>query len=102
MSDGGLRMLTIFADEDLEPQVVAALDRAQVEGFLRLGQATGNRFLAEGQVPRSIAWEAVAFVVPLATAEQQQSIALDLSRDAHDCGAEACLRIVASPVTLLA
>jgi len=92
-----MKQLTIFVNADLEPQVVAALDHAEVDGFLRVGEASGNRFLAEGEVPRTVAWEAVMFVVPVANEEQIRAVVGELDTVAESCGTGPCLKVVATP-----
>lgn len=89
-----MKQLTIFANRDLEPQVFAVLDGAGVEAFLRVGEATGNRFLPEGEVPRTVTWEAVMVVVPALDEAKVEPISRALARIASDCGVEPCLRVV--------
>jgi len=97
-----MKQLTVFVNRDLEPQVLAAFDHAGIEGFLRLGEASGNRFLAAGEVPRTIAWEAIMFVVPAVEEGKADRIAAELADAAADCGAGPCLRVVAVPAEVMA
>jgi hypothetical protein len=96
-----MRQLTIFANSDLEPQVLAAMDHARIDAFLRVGEASGNRFLPPGELPRTVAWDAVMFVVPAVASEKVQQIATELSAAARNCGTEPCLRIVATPAEIV-
>lgn len=89
-----MNQITIFSSVDLEPSVLAALDQAGVIGFLRLTGATGNRFLPGGAVPRTMAWDAVVFVVPGADDSQLQTISAELAEVAAGCDPEPCLRMV--------
>ena len=59
-----MKQLTIYCSRDLEERVVAVLDHAGAEGYLRLAGATANRFSPSGQVPRVSSWEATLFLVP--------------------------------------
>jgi hypothetical protein len=92
-----MKQLTIFVNRDLEPRVVAALDHADCEGFLRVGDASGNRFLPSDEVPRTVAWEAVMLVVPAVDDERLRRIVAELAEVADDCDTGPCLRIVATP-----
>ena len=93
-----MKQLTIFCSRDLEDRVVSALDRAKVDAFLRVGEATGNRFRSAGQVPRLMTWEAVLFLVPMISEEGLGAIVDELEAYAGACEIEPCLRIVVSPV----
>jgi hypothetical protein len=96
-----MKQLTIFVNADLEPQVVAALDHAEVDAFLRIGEASGNRFLAQGEVPRTVAWEAVMFLVPALEDEKVHAVAGELDAVSENCGAGLCLKVVATPAELI-
>lgn len=93
--------LTIYFSSDLEGEVLNALDEAQVDAFLRLGEATGHRFLPPGEIPRTLTWDAVVLVVPVATEAQAGAVAEFLAARAGDCEADPCLRITTCPVELL-
>lgn len=93
-----MRQVTVFCSRDLEPRVVDALDQAGVEGYLRVGAATGSRFLEKGRVPRAITWEAAMFVVPAAAEACVDEIVGRLEAYAGSCEIEPCLRIVVGPV----
>ena len=51
-----MKQLTVFCSRDLESRVVSILDEAGLDGYLRVGDVMGNRFLPKGQVPRSETW----------------------------------------------
>jgi hypothetical protein len=93
-----MKQLTIFCSRDEETRVVAALDAAGVEGYLRVGSATGNKFLEAGRVPRTMSWEAAMFVVPALPEERARAVVQTLGDYARDCEIEPCLRMVLSPV----
>jgi hypothetical protein len=93
-----MKQLTIYASPDLEDRVVTALRASDVVGFLRLGDATGNAFTEAEDLPRTMTWEAVVFVVPGAEDDRVRHI-VDVLRDyANACETRPCLRIVVSPV----
>jgi hypothetical protein len=93
-----VKQLTIFCNRDEEERVVSALDHAGIPGFLRVGEATGHRFLDPGRVPRDVTWEATMFVVPAANEERLSAAVKELRAYAADCEIEPCLRIVVSPI----
>jgi len=97
-----MKQLAIFVNRDLEARVLAALDHVRVDAFLRVAEATGNRFLDEGEVPRTVAWEAVMFVVPAIDESRAERVAAELAGVAAECDAGPCLRVVALPVEVLA
>lgn len=89
-----MKQLTVFCSRDLESRVVSALDSAGIHGYLRVGDATGNRFLDKGQVPRSVTWEAVMLVVP-----GDEDAIIDRLREklqgiASECGPDPCIRLL--------
>lgn len=93
-----MKQLSIFLSPDLERRAIDALERAGVEGFLRLEGATGNKFLANDPLTRIMTWEALALLVPGADDEQAASIVGELEMYADACETRPCLRIVVSPV----
>lgn len=96
-----MTQVTIFSSVDLEPSVLAALDQAGVVGFLRLGGGTGNRFLPGGAVPRTMAWDAVVFIVPGADDSQLETISTELAEVASGCESEPCLHMVTVPAQVV-
>lgn len=96
-----MTQITVFYSVDLEPRVLAVLDQAGVVGYLRVAGATGNRFLPDGTVPRSVAWDAVMVVVPGADDSQLETIASGLSVLVGDCEAEPCLKMVTVPAQVV-
>ena len=93
-----MKQLTIFCSRDEEEHVVTALDRAGIPGYLRVGDATGHRFLDPGRIPRDMTWEAAMFVVPAVSEERMSAAVKELRAYAGECEIEPCLRIVISPV----
>ena len=93
-----MKQLTIFCSADLEHRVLNALERAGVQGFLRLPGGSGCRFKERGEVPRTLSWEALMFTVPDAEAEQVSQVADELEGYAGACEIQPCLRMVISPV----
>lgn len=93
-----MKHLTIYCSRDLEHRVVAALDSAGVEGFLRVGEATGNKFQPPSLLPRTMTWEAALFMVPAAPEQKVGEIIAELERYAGACEVRPCLRIVVSAV----
>ena len=89
-----MKQLTVFCSRDLESQVVSTLDEAGLHGYLRLGDATGNRFLAKGQVPRSVTWEAVVIVVPGDDDAVIDAVREKLQDIAEKCDVEPCIRLL--------
>ena len=89
-----MKQLTIYCSRDLEQQVVAVLDREGLEGYFRLGDAAGHRFLPPGEVPRSVTWEAVMLVVPGAEERRIDKAVAALRSLADRCEIEPCLRVV--------
>lgn len=93
-----MKQLSIFCSGDLEAKVVSALDRAGVEGYLRLGEATGNKFLPPQEIPRTMVWQATVIVVPAVAPEKAEQIIEELQEYAGSCEVTPCLRIVQSAV----
>jgi len=93
-----VKQLTIYCSRDLQDQVVNALDHAHLEGFLRLGGASGSKFCDPGEVPRTMDWEATMFLVPGAEETQVQAIIDELAEFANRCETYPCLRIAVTPV----
>jgi hypothetical protein len=93
-----MRQLTLYCSRDLEDRVISALDRAGVHGFLRVGDATGNKFLPQGEVPRTMTWEASLIVVPVVPSEKVDQIVKELREYAGSCEIDPCLRLTVSPV----
>ena len=89
-----MKQLTIFCSRDLEAQVVRVLDEADLHGYLRVGDATGNRFLPKDQVPRAVTWEAVMLVVPGADDAVIDGIRDRLQAVAAECEVEACIKLM--------
>jgi hypothetical protein len=93
-----MKQLTIYCSHDLEEKVVTVLDGAGIEGYVRLGHATANRFQEAGAVPRALTWEVTLFLVPGAPDEGVETVLRELSGYANACEISPCLRIVVSPV----
>ncbi len=93
-----MKQLMIYCSRDLEDRVVAALDAAGVEGFLRVGEATGNKFQPPALLPRTMTWEAALFVAPAAAEQKVEQIIAELESYAGACEVRPCLRMVVSAV----
>ena len=93
-----MKQLSVFCSRDLSEQVVRVLADSGVDGFIELGEATGNRFREPGAVPRTLTWEAVGFLVPGAEDGQIDALAEKLKGLAGDCQAGPCLRVTVSRV----
>ena len=93
-----MKQLTIYCSRDLENRVVNALDHARLEGFLRIGGASGSKFCDPGEVPRTMDWEATMFLVPGAEDTQVQAVVDELAEYASSCDTYPCLRIAVTPV----
>ena len=93
-----MKQLTIFCGRDLEGRVITALDHAGIEGFFKPASSTGNRFLPQGEVPRTMTWDATMFVVPAAEESRVEVVLNELREHADSCEIEPCLRAVVSPV----
>jgi len=93
-----MKQLSVYASEDLEDRVVAAFDHAGVDAYMKIGDATGVRFSAPGQLPRTMTWGATLFVVPAADRASIDRVVGELKQYAGTCEVEPCLRIVVSAV----
>ncbi len=93
-----MKQLTIYCSRDLEDRVVNALDHAHMEGFLRIGGASGSKFCDPGEVPRTMDWEATMFLVPGADEAQIQAVVNELAEYTESCDTYPCLRIAVAPV----
>jgi hypothetical protein len=93
-----MKQLTVYCSLDIEDAVVTIFDRIGVDGFMRIGNATGSRLLPEGQVPRTMTWEVSVFVIPVASDEIVDSVTNCLEEYAGKCDVEPCLRYVVTPV----
>jgi hypothetical protein len=93
-----MKQLTIFCSRDEEERVVSAFDHAEIPSYVRIGEATGNRFFDRGQIPRSMTWEATMFVVPAVPVDRVEAAVKELRAYATSCAIEPCMRIVVSPV----
>jgi hypothetical protein len=89
-----MKQLMIFCSSSEEDFVVTALDRAGVDGFLRIGGATGGKFLERNQVPRTISWEATLMIVPAVSDECARTVVRELGEYSRNCEIEPCLRVV--------
>ena len=88
-----MKQLTIYCSRDLENHVVNALDHAKVEGFLRVGGASGSKFCDPGEVPRTMDWEATMFLIPGAAVPQIEAVISELEDYAKSCETYPCLRM---------
>ena len=93
-----MKQLTVFCNRDEEERVVAAFDHAGIPSYLRVGDATGHRFLDPGQIPRDMTWEATLFVVPAVSEERMNAAVKELRAYTGKCEIEPCLRVVISSV----
>ncbi len=93
-----MKQLSIFLSSDLERRAVDALERAGLDGFLRLEGASGNKFVPEDPLSRTMTWEAVVLLVPGAGDEQVAAVGRELEEHADACETRPCLRIVVSRV----
>ena len=93
-----MKQLNLYISTDLERRAVDALERAGVEGYLRLAGATGNKFEPADTHSRTMTWEALALIVPAAADEQVASIVGELEEYANACATRPCLRMVVSSV----
>jgi hypothetical protein len=93
-----MKQLTLYCSRDLEDRVISALDRADVHGFVRVAEATGNKFLPAGEVPRTMTWEASLIVVPVVPPEKVERIVRELKEYAGSCEIEPCLHVTVSSV----
>lgn len=93
-----MRSLTVFCSRDLEDRVVSAFEHAGIEAFLRLGGATGHRFVPTDEMSRTMTWEAIMFVVPVASTERIDTAVDELEHYAGTCEIEPCLRVIVGTV----
>lgn len=93
-----MKQLSIFISTDLERRAVDAIERAGVDGYLRLAGATGNKFEPADQLSRTMTWEALALIIPGAGDEQVAAIVRELEEHANSCDTRPCLRMVVSSV----
>lgn len=93
-----MNQLTIYCSRDLDERIISVLDRAEVHGFVRVADATGNKFLPAGEVPRSMTWEASLIIVPVVSSEKTEEILRALRSYAGSCEIEPCLHATVSPV----
>lgn len=93
-----MKQLSLFISTDLERRAVDAIERAGVDGYLRLAGATGNKFEPADQHSRTMTWEALALIIPGADDAQVASIVGELEEHANACATRPCLRMVVSSV----
>lgn len=93
-----MHQVAVYVSHDLEARVVHAFDHAGIDGYLRVGGATGVRFTAPGQLPRTVTWDASLFLVPSAADAQVRKVVEELREFAGTCEFEPCLRIVVSRI----
>jgi hypothetical protein len=96
-----MKQLTIYCSRDLEDHVVNALDHAKLEGFLRIGGATGSKFCDPGEVPRTMDWEATMFLIPGSDESQIAAVISELGDYADSCETYPCLRMSVTPLEQL-
>jgi hypothetical protein len=96
-----VKQLTLYFSRDLEDSVVAALDLPGIDGFVRLGDATGSRFAPAGELPRTVGWNAAVILVPAAPDDAVETVLGRLRPLGEPCEAEACLRVTVSTVERL-
>lgn len=93
-----MKQLTVYCSVDIEDAVITIFDRIGIDGFMRIGNATGNRFLPPGQVPRTMTWEGSVLIVPAAADELVNDAVKRLEEYAGKCDIEPCLRYVVTPI----
>ncbi len=93
-----MKQLAIYCSRDLEDRIVRTLDRAGLEGYLRVGNATGHKFRPGRELPGTVAWEAVLLVAPAVPEQLVDTIAAELEQYAGSCEVRPCLRLVVSSV----
>jgi hypothetical protein len=87
-----MKQLVIYCSEDLEHQVVGALDRHGAEGYLKIPGAVGHKFLERESLPRTVSFGAIVIVVPGASEASVAAILKDLQDFAGKCEIQPCLR----------
>lgn len=87
-----MKQLVIYCSDDLEHRVVSAIDRNGAEGYLRVPNAVGHKFLERERLPRSVSFDAVMIVVPGASEACVAGILEDLQDVANRCEIRPCLR----------
>jgi hypothetical protein len=93
-----MKQLSVFVSRDLESRVEHAFDHAGIDTYLRIGDATGVRFTAAGQLPRTTTWDAALFVIPAADEGAIRTVMDELRQFAGTCEFEPCLRMVVTSV----
>ncbi len=93
-----MKQLAIYCSHDLEDRVVRALDRAGVEGFLRVGNASGHKFRPGRELPGTLTWDAALLLVPAVPDHLVDGIAAELEQYSGSCEVRPCLRLIVSSV----
>ena len=93
-----MKQLTIACSDDIEDRVIALLDEAGVEGYIRLGDATGNKFTERGEAYRVMTWPATILLVPGVPDDGVTRVVSSLQRYAASCTTDPCLRVVVASV----
>jgi len=93
-----MKMVTIYASSDLENRVVSAIQDSGADTYLTIDNATAHRFNRSHDLPRTMTWSAVMFLVP-GLSEAQASRLSEALR--HECDAsetQPCLRLTMNDV----
>jgi hypothetical protein len=93
-----MKMLTIYASSDLQNRIVTAIQEAGADTFLTLDGATAHRFNRSHDLPRTMTWEAVMFLVPGLSNEQANQLSEALGEECGDGDRRPCLRMTMSDV----
>ena len=92
-----MKLLTIFISSDLQDEVSRLISEAQVDCYVRLGEAYGISHRCKGSLGDDMPWEASVLMIA-GEEEQLESLAENIATTVKNKEYEPCLRMMLSPV----
>lgn len=92
-----MKLLTIFISSDLQDEVSRIISEAQVECYVRLGEAQGISHRCKGSLGDSMPWEAAVLMIA-GESEQLENLAENIETTVKNKEFEPCLRMMLTPV----
>lgn len=92
-----MKQLTIICSPELTDRVVSVLGAHDLEGFLEVGEVTGNLFETRDPLSRTLTWDGVMLQTWVRDDAVAKGLASDLVALRKDCASHPCLRFYFSP-----
>jgi len=92
-----MKQLTIICSPELNDKVVSILAKHRLEGFLEIGQVTGNQFESRDRLSPTVTWEGVMLQTWIREDAVSAAVSADLVELRKDCASHPCLRFYLGP-----